>query len=71
MGSTGALTRGSEGIAAVTTNLQRQFPEAVVWFGAYTLHWWALVPGSRWGYLLEAITPEQLEQELSEYLLGP
>lgn len=74
MSSAEIVTRGPEEIAAVTRALQRRFPGALVWFGVHTWHWWAFVPGGQWGFLLEGITPEQLEWKLGEvfgYSPGP
>lgn len=53
-------------VAAAVTTLERRFPEASVWFGRQTLRWWALMPwAARW-VLLEAATPMDLADRMTE-----
>ncbi|GAA4899492.1 hypothetical protein HNR25_002155 [Streptomonospora salina] len=48
--------------------LHRIFPGATVWHGTHTGSWWAMLPNHP--HLLEAATPEELEQLLAALLLG-
>ncbi|GAA0333007.1 hypothetical protein NE235_13325 [Actinoallomurus spadix] len=47
-------------VASAASMLGRRFPSAVMWFGAFTRRWWALVwAGGRW-QLIDAAGPEEL-----------
>ena len=52
-------------VAATVAALQRRFPGVVVWYGRRTARWWALLPPSERGLLLEGGTPEQLIQAIA------
>ncbi|MCO6010558.1 hypothetical protein NE236_36930 [Actinoallomurus purpureus] len=50
---------GSE-VVSTASMLGRRFPSAVVWFGAFTQRWWAIVrAGDRWS-LVEGAGPDEL-----------
>ena len=45
--------------------LQAEFPGVVVWFGTCTRAWWALVPLPAGARLVEAATPRQLHEAIT------
>lgn len=44
--------------------IQKQHPGSCVWFGEFTGHWWATLPGVN--RLIEAATPANLDLMLQE-----
>jgi hypothetical protein len=53
-------------VTAAVLTLQRRFPEASVWFGQRTFHWWAVMPWGAGWTLLEAVTPMELAGRMAE-----
>jgi hypothetical protein len=51
-------------VASTASLLRRRFPWAVVWFGASTRHWWAMVRTDGWWRLVEAAGPEELTRAI-------
>lgn len=52
------------------TELRQRFPTAVVWFGLYTEHWWA-VTESEGFRLVEALSPEELVHAIEQAVSWP
>lgn len=51
-------------VLATASTLGRRFPFAVIWFGAFTRRWWAMVrTGGRWR-LVDAQGPEELTRAI-------
>lgn len=49
--------------------LRERFPLVRCWWGPYTRHWWAYVPGT--DLLIEADGPEQLSEKILRVLVRP
>jgi hypothetical protein len=56
----------SNEVNVVLAELRRRFPRAVVWFGASTFRWWALVPPCGEWRLIEAVSPAELARALDD-----
>lgn len=55
-------------VTAAVVTLERRFPGSSVWFGRHTSRWWALMPWAAWWVLLEAATPMELADRMTEAL---
>lgn len=55
-------------VASTASLLRRRFPSAVVWFGAFTRRWWAMVRAGGGWRLVEAAGPEELTRTIINVL---
>ena len=53
-------------VTAAVVTLQRRFPGSSVWYGQQTRRWWAMMPWENWWVLLEATTPMELADRMTE-----
>lgn len=53
-------------VTAAVVTLQRRFPGSSVWYGQQTCRWWAMMPWENWWVLLEATTPMELADRMTE-----
>ncbi len=60
--------RVPDDVTAAVLTLQRRFPGSSVWFGSHTLRWWAVMPCTAWWVLIEAPSPTQLAEKMTEAL---
>jgi hypothetical protein len=56
----GLAPRVEPEVAATTSVLARRFPGAVVWYGAYTRRWWAMVRVADRMQLFEGAGPDEI-----------
>ncbi len=55
---------------ATAAALRRRFPGAVVWFGRFTRHWWAVVPVADRFRLFEGASPDEITAAIITGLTG-
>jgi hypothetical protein len=49
-------------------HIEGRFPGVHCWWGLYTSHWWAYIPTSQGGRLIEASTPNILVARITQLL---